>query len=385
MRTRLKSRELSMCSHTSSSDPFTMAAKRSLEIALNEPSTPTKKNKSATQSLPLTPSGIGGASTSVTLEALATHVSPLKNKRFVGELIDQTTSIKLVGFDHHTQAKLQALSEDKMPILLSNCDVQVNKFTKQLEVVVKRYTQIEAPSRQFHIEEIDNIGAQTITLSQLRSCPQYTRVNIRAKVINIKTPQQVGNNKRKQEIIVADDTDNCVLTIWEEHIDTLGLRLCESYYITKLIVRVFNNDYSLSLPETGSKVTHIDDLDNVKEDIPDMLEPTIEGVSVIAVKDLQQFKACVFCKGKIDTQESGIGTCQKCDAVQKLDKCKINEMAKIVVESPSMEIVTLVAYADILQSILIGEPLNSLNLLSAKPFTVTYNRYNVITSIARSE
>ncbi len=40
---------------------------------------------------------------------------------------------------------------------------------------------------------------------------------------------------------VADSTDNCTLTLWEEDVDSLKLN--QSYYITKLNIRIFQGDY----------------------------------------------------------------------------------------------------------------------------------------------
>ena len=354
--------------------------KRSLEQDLDKLSTPPKKAKYGPGKVPLTPSAIDEPSTSVTLEALLADVSPIKNKHFVGELVDETTSIRLVGFDPDSQAKLEALSEQKVPIQLENCDVQYNKFTKKLEVIVKRYTKIEVSSRKFEISDVDSIGATFITLEQLTSMKEFDRVNIRVKVINVKKTQIVGNNKKKQEVVTAGATSNCVLTLWEEDIDTLELD--ESYYMTKVLVRVYNGDFTLSFQAMRSKVVKIEDIEDVMEETVDMMEPIIEGVTIIAVKELQKFKACMFCKGKVDETDE-FGTCQKCQTVQKLNKCVYSEMAKIVVVSPSMEIVTLVAYADILKCRVDGEVISEYNLLKVKPFDVTYNMYNVITSVTK--
>ena len=85
---------------------------------------------------------------------------------FVGELVDEKSSIRLVGFDSVSQAKLEELSQKKLPILLENCDVQYNKFTKKLEVIVK---QIDVSSRTFRVADVDGIGAKSISLKELRS------------------------------------------------------------------------------------------------------------------------------------------------------------------------------------------------------------------------
>ncbi len=160
------------------------------------------------RAVPLTPSAIEEPSTHVSLEALLAQVSPIKNRCFVGELVDKKSSI---GFDPVSQAKLEELSQQKLPILLENCDFQYNKFTKKLEVIVKRYTKIDVSSRTFKVADVDSIGAKSISLDELRSMQEFDRVNVRVKVININKTQYVGNKKKKQEIVIADSTNNCIL------------------------------------------------------------------------------------------------------------------------------------------------------------------------------
>ncbi len=116
-----------------------MAAKRSLEfVATNEQSSAKRSKQEHIQS-PLTPPNISSSldvakldvakledtSTSLTpqtiyssssgvdVEAVLTNLSPIKNKRFVADLIDETQSINLVGFDATIQSKLKALEDKK--------------------------------------------------------------------------------------------------------------------------------------------------------------------------------------------------------------------------------------------------------------------------------
>ena len=133
------------------------------------------------------------------------------------------------------------------------------------------------------------MGAQTIQLNDLRDMPEYTKVNVQVKVIDVKEPQVVGKSKKKQEVTIADQSDNAILTLWEEDIGSL--ELAQSYSITKLLVRVFNGDHYLSKPAHGSTVRIID-ISNVQEDITDSVEPEVQGASVMAVKELKQYYAC---------------------------------------------------------------------------------------------
>jgi len=80
--------------------------------------------------------------------------------------------------------------------------------------------------------------------------PEYTKVNVQVKVTDVKEPQVVGKSKKKQEVTIADQSDNAILTLWEEDIGSL--ELAQSYSITKLLVRVFNGDHYLSKPAHGS-------------------------------------------------------------------------------------------------------------------------------------
>ena len=85
--------------------------------------------------------------------------------------------------------------------------------------------------------------------------PEYTKVNVQVKVIDVKEPQVVGKSKKKQEVTIADQSDNAILTLWEEDIGSL--ELAQSYSITKLLVRVFNGDHYLSKPAHGSRHRYI--------------------------------------------------------------------------------------------------------------------------------
>jgi len=97
----------------------------------------------------------------------------------------------------------------------------------------------------------------------------------------------MGKSKTKQEVTIADRSDNTILTLWEEDIGSL--KLAQSYSITKLLVRVFNGDHYLSKPAHGSMVRITDDINTVQEDITNSVEPEVQGASVMAVK---QYYAC---------------------------------------------------------------------------------------------
>lgn len=331
----------------------------------------------------LLPRAIEEPAQKVSVCAMIASLSPMQNKRFTGELVDEEKAIRFVGFDKANQSKLEALTNQNMPVKLTNCDIQFNTYSKSLEVVVKGYTKVETSPVKFNIEDPDSITATNITLSQLPDMKEYSKVNVKVKVIEIRDVQVVGGGKRKQEVVVADSTENATLTIWE-NINTLTLN--KSYSLKKMYVRIFNNTHYMSLPPHGATVTEIDDIGDVNVIPCDNPEQTITDGSIIAVKDLQDFRTCLACKGKVLLQEecAAIGTCQNCNMVQKVSKCGINRMAKFMIEHGATEIITLVAYGEVLFTIANATNLSTEAFLNAPNFNLTYNDYHVITSVTRN-
>ena len=106
----------------------------------------------------------------------------------------------------------------------------------------------------------------------------------------------------------------------------------------------------------------------------------------MAVKELNVFRACITCKGKVEMDDecNDIGKCLKCLTMQTLSKCQKHEMAKVLVEGPNTHIVTLVAYKELLRATIEPEEeISYRSLLKSKVFHVTYNNYNVVTSVSR--
>lgn len=157
----------------------------------------------------------------------------------------------------------------------------------------------------------------------------------------------------------------------------------------RLLVRVFHDNYSLSLPAIGAVIMPINDIPNVSETL-DTREPTIDNAEVCGVKEIEKYQVCIACNGKvypIDNDSSSLGCCQKCNMKQKMSRCSEEKLvAKIIVtgyddEAASLNtFVTLVGYGDILKAI---TETDATTLLNSKPFKVTYNPYFVITSISR--
>ncbi len=230
------------------------------------------------ESGPLSPSKVTHPATKVDFCAMLTSLSPMKKKHFLGELIDEHKSIGLVGFDPAQKKQLDALNLKQAPVLLKNCDIQSNKYSKSLEVVIKGYTQIVESTTKFDIDDPSTIGTHSIKLNKLPTMKEYNKVNVQVKIIDISTPQLVGAGKTKQEVTIADPSGTATLTLWEDDINSLTLSHC--YSMKRLLVRVFHDNYSLSLPATGAVITPTDDIPDVSETL-NSTEPTMENAEVM--------------------------------------------------------------------------------------------------------
>jgi len=56
--------------------------------------------------------------------------------------------------------------------------------------------------------------------------------------------------------------------------------------LSKLLVRIWREDYTLSLPQIGATVNKIEDIGKVLEAPADPMKPSLDGVSIIGVKEL---------------------------------------------------------------------------------------------------
>ena len=215
---------------------------------------------------PLTPTKLA-SDTHATIEAVIASVSPMKNSKthfFDEELTDGDTVIRMVGFDDHQRDALNTFMKQKMPVAIKNCHIQLSKFTQKYEVVLKGYTTIEQSEMKFDISDMDTLGSDKISLSEL-STKEYDRVTVKVKIIRINKPEKVGKNKTKQDVAVSDPTGVANLTLWESDINTL--KIDQSYQLNRLIVRTYKGKRMLSL---SAGVTSVIEIEDIVEDSCDL-------------------------------------------------------------------------------------------------------------------
>ena len=102
-------------------------------------------------------------------------------------------------------------------------------------------------------------GSITITLDTVPTLPQYEKVSVNVKVLQLFRIEEVGLDKRvKREVSVADHTAATRVVLWEQHVD--ALEEGKSYYLKNFHVKEYQLKKYLSMPKSDFEVTPIDDI-----------------------------------------------------------------------------------------------------------------------------
>lgn len=334
----------------------------------------------------------GSPSKRAKVEGILTVLSPMKSGKmtpfFDGRLMDNTCSLRVVGFDKDKQQELAAFQEKKEPITLENCQIVQSRYGTDMEVLITKGTKLSRSPKQF-----DNVmvvsDTQLITLDKLSGLDVFKSVNVRVKVIQLNEPVEIKPGLSKQDLIVADATFTALLTLWQN--DVNKLEVGKSYALEQLTIQSYNNNKTLSPPKFGkwtySECEDIEvstvatmKLDDERREINDV---TINGILSINSKS-----SCLGCKANVESLNDKLGKCVKCNMIQRLDKCLPHMCAKLLVTGDVGE-QRLVAYTPILSQIICHDVATEteddvvMQLLVAESFHLTYTSNYIINSIHR--
>ena len=89
----------------------------------------------------------------------------------------------------------------------------------------------------------------------------YDCVTINATILQVKEPVTVSTGKRKQQVILGDDTGSITLTLWGGSIDCLQQNT--SYQFCRVQINEFLGKQELNYPRFGASFKEIQDLPEV--------------------------------------------------------------------------------------------------------------------------
>ena len=190
-------------------------------------------------------------------------LSPVKKGRkstyFNGVLADETSQMKLVGFNGMQQRKLNEYHQKNIAVQLEDCEVKAAHQGEGYEVMLKTYTKISQSPKKLDVTSLMadiTTGSKTVKLSSVESMESFERVTVNVKVTDVKDKIEVGG-KSKQDVLVGDDSSRIRVAVWESHVNLMAKN--KSYWLENFMVREFQGTKYLIMGKEGSNIVAIDD------------------------------------------------------------------------------------------------------------------------------
>ena len=270
------------------------------------------------------------------LDAVIQSISPMKSSNtghsyYVGTISDDTKTLRMVGFDDKTQAKLAAANTAQSTVHLSNCEITKSSYLDgDLEVIVRKTTNIEPSPKKIKFQIPVRETQKEVNIAEISGLEVGTVVSLRCKVLTVSLARVVSTG-RLQHATLADDTGTITLCCWDRNID----RVLEStwYSFTNLTVTSFREEKTLTLKQTSSVTEvscHVDD-NAVKVNEEDDSVEVLNNATIIGTQHFNIHFSCVHCCSKLTTFEGAYSRCTKCDVLQSLSECLFEVSCNILV------------------------------------------------------
>ena len=303
---------------------------------------------------------VDGPIANTSIHGAITSLSPVKKGRnsifFDDTLADETSKIRVVGFDAQQQRKLNNYHQKNIPVELINCEVKSSRYGEGYEVMLKGGTHIKESPKKMDVPALMvgmTITPRSITLGDLPQTENYEKVTVKIKVLEVKEAVHLAD-KLKQDVLIADHTATAKVSLWQEHVNTLSEHKC--YSLKNFLVREYQSRKYLSMSKVATEVTPIDDIGVVVEQADTEDEVTIQNVTIIGVPHLDIYKACLQCKARVEPLTPPLGRCSRgdCQMLQRYDICGVNTAAKLLLMYESdgqKKIVQSHAYGELVSQI----------------------------------
>ena len=252
-----------------------------------------------------------------------------------------------------------------------------------MEILLKSDSSINKSQKEIEVADIDfeDNSPEEITLDALQSKFIFAKVTVNVKVHKASDPEMVRTGKQKQEVSIADQTGSAKVTLWEEQVGSLTEGI--SYKLESFIVKEWGGIKHLSFGGE-SKITSIDDIEFVKICNTDK---KITDVAIMAVAQLECYKACLRCNARIETVDDTNGRCSKADCrmLQRIEFCTGHVNAQLMMLADG-KFLTLAIFDkllyDMLQVTSDSEVTEEAFLSLPKLDEVIYNEKNIITKFS---
>ena len=277
------------------------------------------------------------AKASTNIHGAVTSLSPIKKGRksvfFNGTIADETSQIRLVGFDAFQLRKLQDYQQKKLPVQLINCEVKASRYGEGYDVMLKSSSQIRESPRKIDVQSLlIETEALNITLDTLQQKELFQKVTVSIKVYEVKDPITISD-KSMQDVFIADKSSTARVALWEDNVGSMEQG--RSYTLKNFVVRVFQSIKYLTMGGEGAELIPIKDIGTValQSKAQDLdCEAVLHNVTIVGVLHLDTARVCLNCKGRVEPQTPPLGKCSRpdCQMMQRYDLCTKNTTGKLM-------------------------------------------------------
>ena len=262
---------------------------------------------------------VDGPMSSTSIHGAVVTLSPVKKGRkamfFDGLLADESSQIRLVGFQGMQQRKLNDFHQRNVAVALENCQVKPAHQGEGYEVMLKTSTIIKESPKKLDVASLMAdiaTASKTVTLSSLEILDVFQKVTVNIKVVELKDEMQVGG-RVKRDVSVADESGTARVSVWEGNVN--AMEKDQSYCLKNFMVREYQSTRFLTMAKEGSEIIPIVDIGAVTEhgDRDDELW-VINNITVAGVPYFDRYKSCLQCKARVEPHTESLGKCSKIDS-----------------------------------------------------------------------
>ena len=249
-------------------------------------------------------------------------LSPVKKGRkslfFDGMLADDTSKIRVVGFDAGQQRKLTEYHQSNRTVELLNCEVKPSRLGEGYEVMLKSSTQIRESPKKLDVAVLKvDASPKVVSLEDLDGLAVFDRATVNIKAVEMKEEMNV-KGKVKQDVIVADGSGTARVSVWEGHVNEMKVNC--SYCLKNFMIREFQGTKYLTMAKEGSEITAIDDIGCVKEQKSEEELLVINNVAIVGVPFLDSYKSCLQCNARVEPETPPLGKCSMLISIDTTSK-----------------------------------------------------------------
>ena len=328
---------------------------------------------------------------SVSVHAVVSDLCPKMKKGRFGEFFDGKvvdaqghSTMRFLGFNKTQFEHIKTLNQNMEPIQFINCQIQNAKRGPKLEVMLKTSTKIMKSPKKIDTSKI-HLSSEPIALFELDAKDEYEKISVKVKVLEEIKITEVSQNRKVQELLIADSSASTVCSIWQASIGTMKCGKC--YHLENFMVRDFGQRH-ISQTVEGSKITEIEDIGPVTANLRRVEITQIKHAQIIGIAQLVKYRCCHRCRARVEPTDPPTGRCTQpeCDMMQLYHTCEVQLSTKLLFLDETQSRYTLSAYGQMVQTIANSPDMDSITeevLLALAPFqSISFNsNSNIITAI----